>query len=465
MMSAPLIWIFLPALASMVLWFIRRRTGRVILLADGICFLLALLALLLPVGELVQIGPLAFRINPDLAFAGRRLVLENTDRSLLVLIYFFCVFWFTGSYAVVRNQLLIPFGLGMVTLLVAAMAVEPFLYAALLVEMAVLLAIPVLTLYGKSLGQGVLRFLIFQTLAMPFILLAGWALAGVDANPSNEILLQLSIVFLGLGFAFWLAIFPFYSWIPILAEQSYPYASGFVFILLTMVNLFLGQGFLDRFGWLSSDPNVLRAIGMAGTLMVVTAGIFAAFQKDLARLFGYGVIVETGFSLLAISLGSRIGQELFASMFLPRLVSFGLWAVALSILRQESLTTRFEDVWGVSQRMPFASAGLALASLTVAGLPLMAVFPIRLVLMEELSRQSLLTGLWILAGTVGMLFSTFRALSVLIRGRSLSQSIGESKFQIAILLGGMVGLLLVGLFPQVFLPLAWGLLSAYTPLP
>ncbi len=464
-MNAPLIWVFLPAIASVVFWFIRRRTGRVILLADAICFLLAVLALALPIGELVQIGPLAFRINPDLAFAGRRLVLENTDRAFLVLVYFFCMFWFTGSYAVARNPLLIPFGLGMATLLVAAMAVQPFLYAALLVEMAVLLAIPMLALHEKSMGQGVLRFLIFQTLAMPFILLAGWALAGVDTNPSNQTLIQLAMAFLGLGFAFWLAIFPFYTWIPLLAEQSYPYASGFVFVLLPMVNLFLGLGFLDRFGWLSSDPNVLQAIGTAGTLMVVTAGIFAAFQKDLARLLGYGVIVETGFSLLAISLGSRIGQELFASMFLPRLISFGLWAVALSILRQEAPTTRFDDTWGISQRLPFASAGLALASLTVAGLPLLAVFPIRLVLTEELSRQSLVTGLWILAGTVGMLFSTFRALSVLIRGRSLAQSIGETKFQIAILVGGMVGLMLVGLLPQVFLPLARGLLSAYTPLP
>lgn len=464
-MSAPLIWIFFPAVASLVLWLFRRQVGRVVLLADIFCFLLAVLAMTLPIGEPVRIGPLAFRIDPELAFAGRRLILENTDRAFLVLIYTFCVFWFTGSYAVARNPLLIPFGLGMVALLAAALAVEPFLYAALLVEMAVLLAVPMLVLPERSLGQGVLRFLIYQTLAMPFILLAGWALAGVEADPSNQNLIHLAMAFLGLGFAFWLAVFPFYTWIPLMAEQSYPYAAGFVFILLPTLDLFLGLGFLDRFGWLRSAPGVLPAIGVVGTLMVVTAGIFAAFQKDLARLLGYGVIVETGSSLLAISLGSRIGQELFASMFLPRFIAFGLWAVALSIFRQEARTTRFDDVWGISQRLPFASVGLALASLTVAGLPLLAVFPIRMVLMEELARQSLLTGFWVLAGTVGMLFSTFRALSVLIRGRSLPQSVGETKLQIVLLVGGMAGLILIGVFPQVFLPLTRGLLSAYTPLP
>jgi formate hydrogenlyase subunit 3/multisubunit Na+/H+ antiporter MnhD subunit len=460
-----LIWVFLPAVASVVFWFYRRQFGRVILLADALCFVLSVLALTVPIGEQVQIGPLAFQINPDLAFAGRRLVLENVDRAFLVFVYAMCIFWFTGSYAVKPNPLLIPFGLGLVTLLVAALAVEPFLYAALLVEMAVLLAVPMLALPERTMGQGVLRFLIFQTLAMPFILLAGWALAGVDANPSNLVLVQLATAFLGLGFAFWLAVFPFYTWIPLLAEQSYPYAAGFVFLALLTVNLLLFQAFLDRFGWLASTPGVLQAIGMVGTLMVVTAGILAAFQKDLARLFGYAVIVETGFSLLATSLGSRVGQELFASMFIPRMVSFGLWAVALSIFRQEAHTTRFEDVWGISQKLPLASAGLALASLTLAGLPLLAVFPIRLVLMEELARQSLFTALWVLAGTVGMLFSTFRALTVLIRGRSLPQAFAETRFQSAILVGGIAGLILVGIFPQVFLPLARGLLSAYAPLP
>jgi len=460
-----MIWVFLPAVASVFFWLSRRKIGRSIFLADGFCLLLAALALFLPVEKLVQIGSISFQIEPDLAFAGRRLMLEDTDRPFLVLIYTFCAFWFTGSYATKANQLLVSFGLGIVALLVAALAVEPFLYAALLVEMAVLLAVPLLALPEKRMRQGVLRFLIFQTLAMPFILLAGWALAGVEANPSNQTLVQLATAFLGLGFAFWLAVFPFYTWIPLLTEQTYPYTAGFVLLVLLTVNLLLGQGFLDRFGWLSSSMAVRQAISMVGVLMVVTGGILAAFQKDLARLFGYAVIVETGFSLLAIGLGSRLGQELFASMFIPRIIAIGLWVLALSIFRQSSRTTRFDDVFGISQTMPLASAGLALASLTLAGLPLMAIFPIRLVLMEELARQSLFTALWVLTGMVGMLFSTFRALSILFRRPSLPQTVAETKFQIALLAGAMISLLMVGIFPQVFLPLARGLLSAYTPLP
>jgi NADH-quinone oxidoreductase subunit N len=226
--------------------------------------------------------------------------------------------------------------------------------------------------------------------------------------------------------------------------------------------------------------------------MVLTAGLWEAFQRDLARLLGYGVIVETGYSLLAISLASRIGDQLFASMFLPRVIGLALWALSLSVLLREARSTRFEDVEGLAQRMPFASAGLAVASLTLGGLPLLAVFPIHQVLLEQLSQRSLITALGALVGSVGMLFSTFRALTVLARGNlqdilatsvqrpaqpepnpeapapralPLPRSYCESPAQVILIVSGIVSLLLIGIFPQFFLPLLNGLLASYPQLP
>jgi NADH-quinone oxidoreductase subunit N len=464
-MSAPLIWIVFPGLASLFFWFIRGQRGKVVLLAASLCLSLTGLAVVLPIGRLIRLGPLSFTVDSTLAFAGRRLILENGDRTLLALLFFICVFWFTGSYATTATNLFIPSGLGMVALLVASLAVEPFLYAALLVEMAVLLAVPMLAPPGTFLGQGVLRFLIFQTLAMPFILLAGWAMAGVETNPGNLILVQLSTAFLGLGFSFWLAVFPFYTWIPLLAEQTFPYVSGFVFMLLPTVSLLLGQDFLARFGWIRSFPGIYQLIGQIGLLMIVTAGVWAAFQKEFSRLFGYAIIVEAGFSLLSVSLASAQGQQLFSSMFLPRLLAVGLWALSLSILRKEVASTNFEDMQGMLLKMPFASAGLAVASLTLAGLPLLGMFPVRLALLEALAQVSFFGALFALAGMVGMLFSTVRALSVLVRGWSSDQAVHETRLQIALIIVGIASLVFVGLVPQAILPFMSGLLGGYPPLP
>lgn len=465
-MSSPLIWIGLPGLAAAILWIFRRHFGRVVLFSTLLCLLLAVLAWLIPFGAVVRIGPLSFTIDTTLSFAGRSLTLDSSSRTFLGFIYVLCAFWFAGSYAAGIRNLLVPVGLGVVALLVAALAVEPFLYAAMLIEVAVLLSVPLLMPPGKTIGQGVLRFLIFQTLGMPFILLAGWALAGVETNPSSVTLVTLSSVFFALGFAFWLAVFPFYTWIPLLAEQCEPYVSGFIFLVLPTVDLLLFMNFLNRFAWLRATPEIFRIITMAGTLMIVTAGIWAIFQKDLARLFGYGVIVETGFSLLSIGLAGSIGTGLFSSMFLPRTIGFGLWALSLSLIAKAAGgSTRFEDVGGMAQKLPFAVGGLAVASLTLGGLPLLALFPIHQVLLEQVAQQSLLNALWILVGSGGMLFSAFRALAVLAGGRFLPNAASESRLQIALLVIGAAGLFIIGVFPQVFLPILNGLGSRYSLLP
>src|SRR5512142_3050352 len=129
-LSSALLWIVLPGLSGILFWFLRRRQGWVIILATLLCLILAALAWVAPIGQVIHIGPLSLTINSTLAFAGRRLVLDNGNQPFLIFIFLLCAFWFAGSYAAGANQLLIPFGLGMLALLVAAQAVEPFLYAA-----------------------------------------------------------------------------------------------------------------------------------------------------------------------------------------------------------------------------------------------------------------------------------------------------------------------------------------------
>jgi NADH:ubiquinone oxidoreductase subunit 2 (subunit N) len=396
-------------------------------------------------------------------------VLDPGERPFLALMYGIGAFWFFGTRIAGAHRHFIPIGMAVIALMVAAMAVEPFLYAALVVEIAVLMSIPMLVPPGRVVGQGIARYLIFQTLALPFLLFAGWASAGVEANPTDSRLLLQAVVFLGLGFAFWLAIFPFYTWVPLLSQESHAYETGFILGLLPTVMLLLMLKFLDNFAWLRAYPLVPVGLQLCGALMVVTAGIWAAFQKTLPRLFGYAVIMESGFALLSISLQSQAGLEAFAASLFPRMLALALWALASSALEEQGILTDFDGIRGQFRRYPLISSGLVLAYFSLAGLPLLGGFPTRLVLLENLAQKSMPIMLWVLLGNVGFLLSGLRMLAMLVTwsarvGTQENWEINEKWPQAALIVIGAAGLLLIGVFPRFFLSGSLTILQSFNHL-
>ncbi|HET9914977.1 MAG TPA: hypothetical protein VFQ13_24015, partial [Anaerolineales bacterium] len=226
-MNAPTLWIIVPIFLGMLLLFITNQ--RVLsVLGSSAALTLALAAQLIPIELALKLGPFSVKIDSSLTILGRALTIQSSEGPLLALIYGAAALWFFGAEASKTAPRLVPLGFMIIALMVASIAVEPFLYAALFIEMAILLAIPMLTPINKPPGRGIVRFLIYQTLAMPFILLAGWMLAGVEASPGDLALAAQSSAVLALGFAFLLAIFPLYSWIPLLLEDISPYLVGFL---------------------------------------------------------------------------------------------------------------------------------------------------------------------------------------------------------------------------------------------
>jgi NADH:ubiquinone oxidoreductase subunit 2 (subunit N) len=431
-----------------------RNQKLIALIACIFTLFLTLAAWLMPIDTAMTIGSWSFKLASSFDFLGRRLVLGSADRSLLALIYGSSIAWFAAAPAVKTARRLNSLGLAITALLVAALAVEPFLYAALLIEMAVLLSIPMLSATGKSPGNGLIRFLIFQTLAMPFILFSGWLLAGIDANPGDIGLVQQAAILIGLGFTFLLAVFPFYSWIPLLIEESSPFMVGFILWMFPTVALFFGLGFLDHYSWLRDAPALGSVLTTVGLLMVVSGGILAAFQQQLGRIMGYAIIMETGFSMLTISLGGKVGLNIFFMLFVPRILCLVLWALSLTILKEQYPTLHLDDIKGLVRTWPFATSGLVLANLALAGMPLLAGFPPHLAIWEGLASTSLGLIIWVLVGNLGLFFGAVRVmLAIALAPEGTPWESHETGAQRVLLSLAFLALFLLGLFPQWVLPL------------
>ena len=460
-MSAPLLWIIVPAAFAAASLLISNQ--RTLTIAGGsLAMLLAFTALIIPIDQALQIGNFSFKITPAIQILGRRLILIPADGALLAIFYGLVAMWFFGAEVTDTANRLIPFGLMIASLLVASIAVEPFLYAAILIEMAVLLAIPLLLSPKQAPGPGVMRFLIYQTLGMPFILFAGWLLAGVEASPGDLALAVQSATILGLGFSFLLALFPLYTWLPMLADETSPYVLGFLFWVLPSITIIFGMGFLDRYAWLRTSDQLGQILSTGGLLMVVTGGLWSAFQRHLGRQMAYAVIAETGFSLLALSLPPEKAVESVFLLLIPRSMALLVWALSLTKIKNKIDSLRFSSVQGLARTYPISAGGLVLAHLSVAGFPLLASFPIRLALWEGLAAQSLGVAFWILIGILGLLTGSVRTLAVLVMAPQETDWELRESWGSGIMIGlGVIALFILGIFPQIFRPILASLPSMF----
>ena len=168
----------------------------------SLCLILLLFTLLQDFGAIWKIGPFSVEIKTTLSILGRSFSLANQDKFFLVFVYVLAVIWFGATRVTTVSTKFIPIGMAIISMLTGALAVEPFLYSAILVEIAVIISIPLMLQPGKPVGKGVLRFLVYQSLAMPLILFGGWLLSGIQASPSDTARLLQSVIFLGIGFFF-----------------------------------------------------------------------------------------------------------------------------------------------------------------------------------------------------------------------------------------------------------------------
>ena len=461
-MNAPLIWIGIPLILGVLLW-LPRRANTTALLGGLSALFLAALAWFLPVDTAIRISEtLSFKLAASFEILGRQIAITPADQPILALIYGVAALWFFGSSAAGIARRLVPLGMGIIALLIASLAVKPFLYAALIIQTAILIAIPLLSPPEQKPGRGIIRFLIYQTLAMPFILFSGWLMAGVESNPGDIELLTQAAVLLALGFAFLLAIFPLYTWIPLLMEEASPYAVGFILWLLPSVALLFGISFLDRYAWLREFDQLSAALRSAGLLMVVTGGVWAAFQRHLGRMMGYAAIVNTGFSLLALSLIQVYQLSAFFLLMIPQALGLLVWSLALSVLKMRETSLEFKARQGDIQRYPIIITGLLFAHFSAMGLPLLAGFPPILAVLDGMAGQMLLAALWVGVGIASLLAGAIRTLAVMVMSPDEDAwELNGSVLQNILIGVGAFFILILGLFPQLLDPLLTNLPAAF----
>lgn len=469
-MNAPTVWIFIPAAISTLLYLLRRWERVIHALGIITALVLAFLAWQLPIDQPFDLGipgvaPL--RLFESFPILGQEFVITAASQPALIVIYLGISMWFGGAMIAGVNRLFVPLGMLAASLLTASITIQPKTFSVLLVEIVALICVPILTPPGKPIKSGVLRFLVFQTLGTILILLADWMLKTTLISPDTATNLPGSALLLGLGFALLTAVFPFHTWIPMVAGESHPYAAAFVFFLLPTSLSFLGLNYLSTYPGLNSAPSVYTAIAWSGLLMVLAGGIWALFERNLGRVLGYAAMTQIGMGLLAVSLSGSVPQNspvagIFFAQLFPQLVGFAVWALALSTIIEKKGDLNFRSVQGLARQFPIAIFSLTVASFSLSGAPLLASFPGFFAIWATLSNISLTFMIGSLIGCFLLFASALRVSAVLVMSpESTAWKNSETGFKPILLVTGSLILIILGVFPQSYMSMLTNLASIF----
>ena len=144
-LSTPVLWVLFPlAMAALIGVFYQRQVLGIILTCLT-AFGLSILAIFFPEDLLITIGSFEIVFTESIGFFGRKITVAVSMLPFISLIYAAAGLWAIISSLPNTPASFRPLSLAITALLTAVMGVEPFLYAALLIQTAVLASIPMLS--------------------------------------------------------------------------------------------------------------------------------------------------------------------------------------------------------------------------------------------------------------------------------------------------------------------------------
>ena len=472
MIAGPLLLLVLPlAMAGIVYILMRWLFPVAALLSVGTAVALGIAVITLPMDQPVSAwGGRQIAMGEAVSVLGREMVLGQSDRMAMAFLFFTAAGLFLLAWRFAQKSLLFPMGLGLLSLLSAALLIRPLIYAALLVEIAAAASVFALQDGEGAASRGGMRYLTFTTLALPGILITHWLLERYAVTPDEVELLSQASVLLAISFALLLGAIPFHLWIPSVARDSLPLAGAFVLTVNNGAVWFLLLDFLETYPWLGDHPLFGSVVTAAGMVMVVVGAIFAPAQRYLGGMVGYAALLDSGAALIALGMGTRMGVTLVLLSLAVRPFGLILLASGLSGLRARGGgVVDWHTLRGLGWQAPWSTVALLYGAVSTAGLPVSAGFVWRWALCRALAPAGLGKALVLLLAGVSVMVGIWRALSdLLMRPRSPDdRSVmppGPSEgWLTAVVVGVAIGASIwVGLFPQIIAPMAGRLAEVYT---
>lgn len=291
-------------------------------------------------------------------------------------------------------------------------------------------------LYGMTLVYG--------GLGTSTIAEVGRALASAERI---EPVVALGLVLLMTGFAFKITAAPFHYWVP----DAYEGAPTPVTAFLSVGSKFAGFALALRIiiTGLKVPLDWHLIFGVMAALSMTLGNLGAIPQVNIKRMLAYSSIAQAGYLLVGVAALSRggIASLLFYSVAytVANLAAFGVVIVFANSTGSEKIA----DYSGLSRRSPLAALALAVALLSLAGLPLMAGFMAKFYVFLYAAEAGLI---WLVAigaaNSIVALYYYLRVVWVMYVPEGETDQLAVSPRASAAMSLCVAGVLALGVFPE-----------------
>src|SRR3989441_12040178 len=292
------------------------------------------------------------------------------------------------------------------------------------------------------------------------------AIAPPDARP----LLLLGMVALAAGLFFKVAAVPFHMWAPD-AYEGVP----------TSVTSFLSTGskaasfaLYARIFFVALQPMQVDwapLLGIVAALTIVVGNWAAITQENSKRLLAYSSISNAGYLLLAIIANNSYGNiGLVVYLIVYVFMNMGAFGIIISLRRRGIIGDNVDDMTGLAQKAPGMAAMMAIFMLSLGGLPGTGGFIGKYFLLWGLLQRGdtdhkswyyWLAG-WAVINIVVSFYYYIRFIRVMYLGDRVAdeQPLTMSPALKTAMVAALVGIIVIGVYPQPFIALAQKLIPA-----
>jgi len=256
----------------------------------------------------------------------------------------------------------------------------------------------------EHLGQGILAM--------------AWDRLAANSAGFDPALLNLSFVFLLLGYGTKVGLAPVHAWLPDAHAEGPTPISAVLSGLLLNVALFA----LLRFKLImAGNPRVHSPGPMMitmGLISLVFAGFMIYRRRDIKRMFAYSSIEHMGIITLAFGLGGPLAN--FAGLLHMTMHSLTKSAIFFGVgyISQLEGTQRMADIRGLTHSQPLLGWLLVLGVVAIAGLPPFGVFTSEFLLVTSTFARSPWLAILLVIG----LLIAFSALTLRLHGLAFGET-------------------------------------------